>query len=144
MDRILEFASNHYIIVSGILISFVLLIQDFYESLTRRHKNINASAAVSLMNQDNVVVLDVREADEYAKGHIEGAIYIPYGKLKDRLAEFDSHRASTVIVTCQSGVRSGTVCGMLQARGFASVFNLAGGMTQWEEAKLPVTRKKSK
>lgn len=144
MDRFLEFASNHYILVSGIVITAVLLVQDFYESLTRRHNNTTASGAVTLMNRENALVLDVREPDEYAKGHIEGAVYIPFGKLKERVAELDAHKSAPIIVTCQSGTRSGHACAILQQHGFTSVYNLAGGMMEWEEAKLPVTRKKGK
>ncbi|HLF98764.1 MAG TPA: rhodanese-like domain-containing protein [Methylococcaceae bacterium] len=144
MDRILEFASNHYILVSGIAITAVLLIQDFYEGLTRRHNNTSAAGAVTLMNEENSVVLDVREPDEYAKGHIEGAVYIPFGKLKERVAELEGHKNAPVIVTCQSGTRSGHACAILQQNGFTRVYNLAGGMMEWEEAKMPVTRKKGK
>jgi rhodanese-related sulfurtransferase len=144
MDRILEFASNHYILVSGIAITAVLLIQDFYEGLTRRHNITTATGAVTLMNQENALVLDVREPDEYGKGHIEGAVYIPYGKLRERIAELEAHKNSPVIVTCQSGTRSGPACALLQKHGFTNVYNLAGGMLEWEDAKLPVTRKKSK
>lgn len=144
MDRILEFASNHYILISGIVIATVLLIQDFYESLTRSHNNTTAAGAVTLMNQENSLVLDVREPDEYAKGHIEGAVYMPFGKLKERIAELEAHKNSPLIVTCQSGTRSGHACAILKQHGFTQVYNLAGGMMEWEEAKMPVTRKKGK
>lgn len=144
MDRILEFASNHYILVSGIAITLVLLLQDFFEALTRRYKNTSAAEAVTLMNQENGLVLDVREPHEYVNGHIEGAVHIPFGKLKERIAELEAYKNMPIIVTCQSGTSSGSACNSLLQQGFTQVYNLAGGMMEWEEAKMPVTRKKGK
>jgi rhodanese-related sulfurtransferase len=96
------------------------------------------------MNEDNSVVIDVRESHEYAEGHIENARHIPLGKLDDRVFELEAFKDAPVIVTCQSGTRAPQACRKLTSLGFAQVYELQGGMVAWEEQKLPVSRKRQK
>lgn len=86
----------------------------------------------------DVVVVDVREWDEWAAGHLPGARHLPLGTLRERLDEIPADRP--VVVYCQSGNRSTTAASLLQAYGRRPVFGLAGGLTAWREAGLPVER----
>ncbi|SMF96693.1 Rhodanese-related sulfurtransferase [Methylomagnum ishizawai] len=140
-DRLVEFIGNHWIMSSGLFIVIILLIQDFIESLTRKHKTVSPIEAVALMNDDHTLVLDVREPNEFDQGHIEGARNVPLAKLESAL-ELEPHKQNPVIVTCQSGTRSQPACKQLLAQGFTQVFELSGGMLAWEDQKLPVTRKR--
>lgn len=144
MDRVFEFVSNHWIMVSMLLIVTVLLIQDLIDGLTRNYKLVTATAAVGLLSQEDSLILDVREPHEWAKGHVENAVHIPLGKLAERIHELETHKATPVVVMCQSGTRSIEACKTLAKAGFTQIYNLGGGMMEWEEAKLPVTNKKSK
>lgn len=143
LDRLLEFISNHWIMSSALFIVTYLLIQDFFESAFRKHKTISPSEAVVLMNNEGTVVIDVREPNEYAEGHIEGARNIPLGKLEQRANELEAYKQSTMIVGCQSGTRSPTACKKLSALGFASLFELKGGMVAWKEQNLPLSKKRN-
>lgn len=142
--RLIEFATNHWMMICSLLIVAVLLIQDIVESLLRKYKAISALATVGLMNQTDCLVLDVREPDEYAKGHIDGARLYTLNRLVERLYELEAHKEQPVVVVCQSGTRSPEACKTLIKNGFTQVFNLAGGMMEWEDSKLPVTTKKKK
>lgn len=144
MDRMIEFATNHWMMISAALMVLVLLIQDIVESLLRKYKTISAVGTVGLMNQDDCLVLDVREPDEYAKAHIEGARLVTLNRLEERVYELEAYKAKPVVVVCQSGTRSPDACKTLMKHGFTQVFNLAGGMMEWEDTKLPVTSKKKK
>lgn len=144
MDRLFEFIGNHWIMVSATVVVAVLLLQDLMETLTRKHKLINPSQAVMLMNDEGSAVIDVREQHEYSEGHIEGARHIPLGKINERLFELEAYRDAPVIVTCQSGTRAPQACGKLVKAGFSQVYELQGGMVAWEEQKLPVSRKRQK
>jgi glyoxylase-like metal-dependent hydrolase (beta-lactamase superfamily II)/rhodanese-related sulfurtransferase len=83
------------------------------------------------------LVLDVRDADEWAEGHIAGAIHIPFQQLQGRLAEVPANRAVAVI--CAGGNRSSIAASLLQRAGFARVENVCDGMDAWREAGLPIT-----
>jgi rhodanese-related sulfurtransferase len=143
-DRLLEFIGNHWIMTSGLFIVTILLIQDFIETAFRKHKTVSPTEAVVLMNDENTVVIDVREASEFAEGHIEGARHIPLAKLEERTFELQDHKQKPVIVTCQSGTRSGAASRKLAALGFTNVYEMKGGLLAWEDQKLPVTKKRKK
>lgn len=138
MDRFIEFATNHWMLFSGVVIVLVLLLQDFIESLTQKFTSISPIMAVAKMNQEGVIVIDVREESEYKKGHIENARNIPLGKLDEHLKTLLPHQHTPLIVTCQSGTRSTQACKRLCKEGFTQVFNLQGGMLAWEDCKLPI------
>ncbi len=72
--------------------------------------------------------MDVREPDEYGRGHVPGAGLIPMGELANRLGELD--KASPVFVICASGNRSSAMTDLLRAGGFDAV-SVAGGTGAW-------------
>lgn len=80
-------------------------------------------------------VLDVREDDEWAAGHIEGAVHIPLVEVPGRLPELPN--AAQLIVICRSGGRSARATAYLQQLGIEAV-NLGGGMQAWSAAGRPM------
>jgi rhodanese-related sulfurtransferase len=83
-----------------------------------------------LRRQPGLQVIDVREPEEFASGHIPGAKLIPLGQLPERLGEVD--RTRDAVIVCRSGGRSSKACELLASHGFDRVYNLMGGMLQWE------------
>ena len=82
-----------------------------------------------LEQQDGVLVLDVREPQEYELCRIPGSMLIPLGDLPKRVVELDSSR--DIIVNCKSGVRSAKAVAFLQDAGFTRAWNLTGGILAW-------------
>ncbi|MFF2755523.1 sulfurtransferase TusA family protein [Psychrobacillus sp. NPDC058041] len=78
---------------------------------------------------DGGIILDVREAAEYAFGHIEGAKSIPIGELEVRMNELEKDQA--IYVICRTGKRSDLAAQKLMNSGFTKVWNVIPGMTQW-------------
>jgi len=97
-------------------------------SATGLAKEINAASASELRDQ-GAFVLDVREPDEWAAGHIPGATLIPLGQLASRLAEVPQDQQ--IVVVCRSGNRSATGRDILLDAGFAEVTSMGGGMNAW-------------
>lgn len=83
-----------------------------------------------------VTVVDVRNASEWANGHVPGAMHIPVGHLTLRLSEIPRDRP--VVVQCQGGTRSAIAAGVLLSRGLRDVINLRGGYDEWAREALPV------
>lgn len=77
-------------------------------------------------------MLDVREPDEWAAGHIPGATLIPLGELESRLGELPADQP--IVVYCRSGNRSAVGRDTLLNAGFTSVTSMAGGFTAWAQA----------
>ena len=84
----------------------------------------------------DAVILDVRNATEWASGHVPSAIHIPLGYLADRLDEVPADRP--VVVHCQGGGRSAIAASLLHRAGRGNVGNMAGGFRAWAGAGLPV------
>jgi rhodanese-related sulfurtransferase len=79
-------------------------------------------------------IIDVREDDEWAAGHIPWAVHVPLATVPERLASFDG--APTYVI-CRSGGRSGKACEFAAAREL-DVVNVLGGMLAWEQAGFDV------
>lgn len=75
-------------------------------------------------------LLDVRQPEEFAATHIDGAVLIPLGELSGRLGELKKDVETVVI--CRSGARSAHACQLLGQAGFGDVANLVGGMLRWD------------
>jgi rhodanese-related sulfurtransferase len=129
---------------SGLFVVSLLLVQDFFDSITRKYKTASPAAAVGLLTREDTLVIDVRDPADFAKGHIDGARSIILGRLKDKLFELESHKNSPVLVYCQQGTLSKEACKQLSAAGFSQVYYLDGGLLTWLDQKLPVVRKNSK
>ena len=89
-----------------------------------------------------VLIVDVREPQEYAAAHIPGAINIPRGVLEFKLDQFPDlqDRNREVVLQCQGGGRSALATVVMQELGFKNVVNLAGGFGAWSAAGLPTER----
>ena len=105
-------------------------------------RGLSPAQATALINREDAVVIDVREAGEFASGHLLNARHIPLGELDKRIGELDKLKNKPVILSCQSGSRSASARSILQKAGFASVHNLEGGIAAWEQAGMPISRKK--
>lgn len=81
--------------------------------------------------EPNLVLLDVREPDEVAAAHIDGAVYIPMREIPQRIGELDASAPTAVL--CKVGARSGRVAEYLAANGFSNVVNVDGGIDAYAE-----------
>lgn len=104
--------------------------------LTTLADDVDVATVEAVRQNPGVYLLDVREPDEYAAGHIPGITLIPMGEVASRLAELP--RDKEIIVTCRTGNRSGQVADLLRQQGFTNVHNMSGGIVAWEEAGYPV------
>jgi rhodanese-related sulfurtransferase len=92
--------------------------------------------ATQLINTRNPQVIDLRSADDYAKGSLPNARSIPADKIAARLGELKKDKP--VLLLCATGTSAGRTAAMMRAQGFTDVFVLAGGLAGWREAGLPV------
>lgn len=101
---------------------------------------LTPDAAVQLMNREKAVVVDVCEPTEFATGHVAGAKNIPLSQLQDKLATTVKNKSLPVILVCQSGGRSSRALGIAKKLGFENAQSLAGGMSAWRSANLPIEK----
>jgi rhodanese-related sulfurtransferase len=102
-------------------------------------ENVEVAAFAELIADSNVVILDVRKADEFAEGHIKGAILIDQFQSDFvEQAQAKLPKDKTIAVYCRSGRRSANAAGKLADIGYKCV-NLKGGILAWKKADMPVT-----
>ena len=90
------------------------------------------------LDAGDAVVVDVRTPDEWASGHVPGALHIPLDDLEGRLSELSAHRGQPVHLICASGGRSSRAAALLARQGFAQPVNVEGGTRAWVAAGYPV------
>jgi rhodanese-related sulfurtransferase len=104
-------------------------------------KNVGVAEFDKLRADKKNVVLDVRTAEEFAKGHIPGAINVDFNApdFQKKVAELD--KSKTYLVHCAGGVRSAKACTLMDKSAFTNLFNLDPGFRAWEKAGKPVEKK---
>ncbi len=102
---------------------------------------VNPSRALQLINHEDAVIIDVRDAAEFKAGHISNAKHISHSELKDRLKELNKFKNKPVLLYCKAGNRAGASGAFLKKQGFDSVNTLSGGLNAWLNANLPVSKK---
>jgi phage shock protein E len=97
------------------------------------------AAAITDDPPEGLVVLDVRTPEEFAEGHLDGAVLIDFydADFAEQLAALDPDVPYLVI--CRSGNRSGQTLGIMEQLGFASAADVDGGIIAWAGAGLPIT-----
>src|SRR5881227_245131 len=93
-----------------------------------------------LQSGDKVVVIDVRDPDEYRDGHLEAATNISRGFLEFRVGTAVSDPSTPVVLYCQTGLRSMLAAKALKDLGYSTVINLQGGYQKWVQSGMPTVR----
>jgi len=87
-----------------------------------------------------LIVLDVRTPEEYAAGHVPGAINIPYTELPARISELPGVADKDVVVYCQSGMRAERAAASFKESGFTRLLHLEGDMKAWIAKERPLEK----
>jgi rhodanese-related sulfurtransferase len=133
----MEFAGNHTLLVFALVTSLLLAV---FTELRRKATGMMAvqpTDAVKLINND-AVVLDMRSAESFSRGHIVGARNVPMDELDGHLEKLARFKSKPVVAVCDAGITSSKAVNTLRNSGFESVYNLKGGMNAWGQAGLPV------
>jgi rhodanese-related sulfurtransferase len=109
-------------------------------ALQRRGEKVSLLQATQLINQGKVAIVDVRDTAEFATGHIRDSKNIPLNEIPQRTGELEKFKSKTVIVLCQSGVRSSKAAAQFKRAGFNHVVSLNGGLAAWLAQGLPIIK----
>ncbi|GIV39411.1 MAG: hypothetical protein KatS3mg033_1211 [Thermonema sp.] len=126
--------------VSITSILFLLLTACSGSSQSQGVKDLDAQAFAQQLKKEPGVVLDVRTPEEYSEGHLPNAQLLNFydDDFRSKLQQLDKDK--TYYVYCRSGGRSSRAVALMKELGFKKVYNLKGGIMQWQAQKLPVER----
>lgn len=134
-ELIFQFLGEQWVLVVGLMMVLTLLV---LHETRKAGPSLSISEAVQLVNSEGGVFLDIRDAADFARGHITDALHIPATALAGRSAELEKFREKPVVVVCKMGQSSGPATKTLRSQGFSRAQKLAGGMMEWDAQKLPV------
>lgn len=143
MEQFLSFLLKnplHLVLFGTAVVTGGMLVWPLVGRLVRPGQDVGPIEAVQLINRRDAVVLDVRDAAEYAAGHIANARHIPEAQLGERRKELEKFKARPIIVSCRTGSRSAAVAASLRKQGFNEVFALRGGLVAWQQASMPLEK----
>jgi rhodanese-related sulfurtransferase len=134
----MEFINQNIMLVAIIVVSALGLLWPLF--MRPAGNSVNPGEATLLINREDAHIVDVREAAEFASGHLPEAKNIPVSKLADRISELEKFKEKPIILCCASGMRSNKAAGELKKQGFTRLYNLAGGVDAWGGAGYPVKK----
>lgn len=139
MDQFLQFVGAHPVLFAALGVAVVLLILNEMSHLVTGEKRLSPQEAVRLINDRHALVLDVRPAGDFKKGHILNALNVPQTKLAERLGELGKDTARPIVVYCALGGVAAQATHQLKKAGYTEVYPIRGGLNSWLGASLPVT-----
>jgi rhodanese-related sulfurtransferase len=139
MERLIEYVTHHPLLVGAVALALVLVITTESRLRATAFAAITAQEQVRLMNQ-GALVLDIRKADEFAAGHINGAKHLPSDQVLTAGENFKRFKDKPVVVYCDSGSLSASAIRQLHEQGFTKAFTLRGGFAGWRAENLPVAK----
>ena len=90
------------------------------------------SIGMLLVETKETLVIDVRGADAYAKGHLANAINIPFDEFEGKISDLEGYKDQTIVLICNTGNKSGKAGKMLVDKGFTKVYNAEDGMEEYD------------
>ena len=139
MEQISQFATRHWQLVVGFVVMLIIVAIYEYIMMKKQGKTLSTDQAIEQINHFSAVVIDLRAAEIYKKGHIIGAIRASISDFK--LPKMHQYKDKPLILVCARGVESQAASAALRAQGFAHVMVLSGGISAWQTAHLPLVKK---
>lgn len=102
--------------------------------------SLSAQGAVQLINRSRGVMVDVRNAEEYAAGHATGAKNVPFDQFEAKLPLAVKNKTVPLLLMCASGARAQRAVAAAKKLGYEQAQAVAGGLKGWKEANLPVEK----
>lgn len=140
MEQISQFITNHWQLWLALVVVLIAIFANELISQKNRGKELSPAATVDLINHENAIVIDLRDADAFRAGHIIDAIHASADDFTG--TRMDKYKTKPVILVCARGLQSATLAAKLRTQGFTQPTVLAGGITAWQTAGLPLVKGK--
>lgn len=137
MALFLEFFIQQWVLFAALLAIVVMLVM---HEARKSGPSLTPQQAINLVNAEDGVFVDLRDASEYKAGHIVDSVHIPATKLGARIDELGKFKQRPVILVCKMGQSAGAAGKQLKAAGFEKVYKMGGGMMEWGNLQLPTVK----
>ena len=134
----IQFLQGELLLTGTLFALIILLIVNLYSEKYRKYQVVDTNGAVSLMDDDELLIIDVREEKERKAGFLSNDLNIPMGQVKAKMDTLD--KSKNILLYCKSGTRSDRIADILSKNDFQKVSSLKGGFNAWLKADLPIQR----
>ena len=143
MQEIMQFIGRNPILCIGWLALFAAVLYTTFKGVASKVKVISRGEATRLINKEDAVVVDLRQRDDFRKGHIAGAVNLLPSEIKaNNVGELEKRKSTPIIVVDGTGLQAQTPANELVKAGFEKVFVLKDGVSGWVGENLPLVRGK--
>ena len=132
--ELINFLIEHYFLSAPLLIFITLLL---VSNSKKGGKKISPQTLISLSNQDNAFLIDLRDSELFQTGHITNSINIPFNNLFNSTNQINQ-KDKSIILICEMGSVSPNAGEILKKEGFLNILILKGGISEWKIQNLPL------
>jgi len=134
----MDFLTDNWMLVAIALLAAGALLWDIVGERLAGMPRLTPAQAVQLINRENAAVVDLRSTEVFARGHITGAVNLPAGQLGEAATRLSKVAGRPLVLVCDGNAAAVAAGRRLREAGNERLHLLAGGMTAWREAGLPV------
>lgn len=140
MEQLTQFVTHHWQLWLALIVVLIVIFIHELISQKKRGKELSTAAAVEMINHENAVIMDIRDAEAFRTGHIIDAIHaLPDDFSQQRM---DKYKTKPIILVCARGLQSAPLAAKLRTQGFTQPMVLAGGISAWQTDNLPLIKGK--
>ncbi len=139
MEHLGQFITNHWQLWLALIVVLSLILINELLSQKKKAKELSPHSAVNLINNDNAVVVDLRDKESYKNGHIIDSVSANIEDFEQ--PKMNKYKNKPIILVCARGLQSTAAAAKLNAQGYQALV-LAGGVAAWQAADLPLVKKK--
>lgn len=136
----MTFLQQNWMLVFTMFVAGGMLLWPIVQARTSGMAEIGTLRATHLLNNNNPVMLDVREPREFTEVKVRDALHLPLSQLKDRIDQVAKDKSRPVIVVDGKGMRGRGAGALLKKAGYNEIYMLSGGLQAWRDAGLPVEK----
>ncbi len=138
-----EFFMQNWALFVALFAVMGLLMFDPTGSRSSAARGVSPMELTRLVNHEQAVVIDVRSADEFDAGHITKSKNIPLDEIQTKAKQLEKFKKRPLVIVCKSGNRAGKAASQLRKLEFDKLFNLTGGLVEWQKDNLPLEKTKA-
>jgi rhodanese-related sulfurtransferase len=139
MEQFSQFILNHWQLCLAFVVLMLLVCINEFITQKKKSKEISPQTAVDLINNDNTVVVDLRDKEAYKNGHIIDSVNASADDFNQ--VKMNQYKDKNLILVCARGQQSPSVAATIRPLGFRPLI-LRGGIVSWQSADLPLIKKK--
>lgn len=139
MQDFVLFMQHHSNLSMALVAVVVLLIIVEFLRLKTSSNQLSAALATQLINHQNAAVIDIRNAADFASGHLVDSVSLPFNELESKHKKLEKYKSQPLIIVCATGIESPRAAAILTQQGY-NVSILAGGIRAWRTADMPLVK----